>query len=61
MEFSRNTRERNPKNSFKFLLKGALICLVVTFIVMMLNKIDLPLPNKEIKQTITNENLKIVK
>ena len=61
MEFSRNTRERNPKNSFKFLLKGILICLVVTFIVMMLNKIDLPLPNKEIKQTIPNENLKIVK
>ena len=61
MEFSRNTRERNPKNSFKFLLKGALIFLVITFIVMMLNKIDLPLPNKEIKQTIPNENLKIVK
>ena len=61
MEFSRNTSSRNPKNSFKFLLKGIIICLVVTFIVMMLNKIDLPLPNKEIKQIIPNENLKIVK
>ena len=61
MEFSRNTSNQNPKNSFKFLLKGVLIFLVITFIVMMLNKIDLPLPNKEIKQTIPNENLKIVK
>ena len=61
MQITRNTSTSKKKNFLILLIKIILIFVVIVFSVMLLNKIDLPLPNKEIKQTIPNENLKIVK
>ena len=61
MQFTRNTRDRNLKSYFKLLIKVLLIFVSIFIVVTLLNKIDLPLPNKEIEKIIPNENLKIVK
>ena len=55
MQLSKNTRTGNVKG---FLIKATLILVIA---VMLLNKIDFPSPNQEIKKIIPNENLKIVK
>ncbi|MDA9687645.1 hypothetical protein N9U10_00860 [Candidatus Pelagibacter sp.] len=39
----------------------SLIFVSIFIIVTLLNKIDLPFPNKDIEKIIPNENLKIVK
>jgi hypothetical protein len=44
-----------------FLIKVIIILIIITSTVIMLGKIDFPSPNKEIKKTIPNEKLKIVK
>jgi|TARA_B110000438_G_scaffold224010_1_gene217733 hypothetical protein len=61
MQFTRNTSARNPGGYFKLLIKVILIFGVLFVIVTLLNKIDLPSPNKKIEKIIPNENLKIVK
>ena len=42
-------------------IKLALVLIVILGIVFLLNKIDFPTPQKEIKKIIPNENFKIVK
>jgi hypothetical protein len=61
MQFTRNTRARNFKSYLKLLIKMSLIFVSIFIIVTLLNKIDLPFPNKAIEKIIPNENLKIVK
>jgi len=61
MQFTGNTRDRNLKSYLKLLIKVLLIFVSIFIVVTLLNKIDLPLPNKEIEKIIPNENLKIVK
>ncbi len=61
MQFTRNTRDRNLKSYLKLLIKVLLIFVSIFIVVTLLNKIDLPLPNKEIEKIIPNENLKIIK
>ena len=61
MQFTRNTRDRNLKSYLKLLIKVLLIFVSIFIVVTLLNKIDLPLPNKEIEKIIPNDNLKIVK
>ena len=61
MQLTRNTRDRNLKSYLKLLIKVLLIFVSIFIVVTLLNKIDLPLPNKEIEKIIPNENLKIVK
>ena len=58
MQFSKNTSTGNSKN---LLIKITLILIVVISVVILLGKIDFPSPNKEIKNIIPNEKLKIVK
>jgi len=61
MQFTRNT-SKSKKFFFLILsIKIILIFVVVFFSVMLLNKIDLPLPSKDIEKIIPNEKLKIVK
>ena len=57
MQFSKNTSTRNAKG---FLIKTSVI-LIIIIAVIMLGKVDFPSPSKEIKKTISNEKLKIVK
>ena len=61
MQFTRNTSTRAPKKFLMLLIKVILIFVAIFFIAMLLNKIDFPSPNKEIKKIIPNANLKIVK
>jgi hypothetical protein len=58
MEFSKNTSTGMSKG---FLIKIALILIIVIGSVILLGKIDFPSPNKEIEKIISNEKLKIVK
>ena len=61
MQFTRNT-SKSKKFFFLILsIKIILIFVVVFFSVMLLNKIDLPLPSKDIEKIIPNEKLRIVK
>ena len=61
MQFQRNTSIGKYNLVIKFLIKIVLVLLLIFFVIILLNKIDFPSPNKEIKKTIPNENLKIVK
>ena len=61
MQFTRNTSTTASKNFLMFLIKIAIFFAAIFFAVLLLNKIDLPSPIKEIEKIIPNENLKIVK
>jgi hypothetical protein len=61
MQFRKNTSMSKRNNILVLLVKVSLILSVIIAIVVLLNKIDFPSPNKEIKKSIPNENLKIVK
>ena len=58
MQFQNNTSTRRSKS---FLIKLALILVIISVAVVMLGKIDFPSPNKEIKKIVPNEKIKIVK
>ena len=61
MQFQRNTSVGKYNSVIKFLIKIVLVLLLIFFVIILLNKIDFPSPNREIEKTIPNENLKIVK
>jgi len=61
MQFIRNTSTRNLGGYLKLLVKVILIFIVIFVVITLLNRIDLPSPNKKIEKIIPNENLKIVK
>ena len=61
MQFQRNTSIGKYNLVIKFLIKIVLVLLLNFFVIILLNKIDFPSPNKEIEKTIPNENLKIIK
>jgi hypothetical protein len=58
MQLQNNTSTRKSKS---FLIKLALILVIISVAVVMLGKIDFPSPNKEIKKIVPNEKIKIVK
>ena len=58
MQFSKNTSTGNSKG---FLIKTTLVLIAIIGAVILLGKIDFPSPNKEIKKTLPNEKLKIIK
>ena len=58
MQFSKNTSTGTSKS---ILIKTTLVLIVVISVVILLDKIDFPSPNKEIEKIISNEKLKIVK
>ena len=61
MQFSKNTRFSENRNIFVILIKVILVLMVIFGIIILLNKIDFPSPNKEIEKVIPNEKIKIVK
>ena len=58
MQLSKNTSRGTSKI---FLIKIIFTLIAIITIVILLNKIDFPSPNKEIEKIISNEKLKIVK
>ncbi len=61
MQFIKKTSSSKNFNFFKLLIKFSLVFVIIFVIILLLNQIDFPSPNKEIEKRIPNENLKIVK
>ena len=61
MQFQKKTSIGPFGSSVKILIKIALICIVLLLLVVLVNKINFPYPNKKIEKIIPNENFKIVK
>ncbi len=59
MQFIKKTSSR--QNIINLIIKIILGVFLFVGIVFLLNKIDFPVPKKEIEKTIPNENFKIVK
>ena len=58
MQFSKNTSTGRSK---VFLIKTTLVLILIIGALILLGKIDFPIPNKDIKKIIPNEKFKIVK
>tara|TARA_B100000780_G_scaffold205349_1_gene145925 strand:+ start:27 stop:203 length:177 start_codon:yes stop_codon:yes gene_type:complete len=58
MQFSKITSSRSNKGLF---IKVFLVLIIITGSITLLSKIEFPSPNKDIKEFIPNEKLKIVK
>ena len=56
-------KRQGDRSSFfvKILIKVALISVLVFAVIIFVDKIDFPTPNKKIEKIIPNENLKVVK
>ena len=59
MQFIKKTS--SGRNIINILMKISLCLFLFIGIVFLLNKINFPVPKKEIEKTISNENFKIVK
>ena len=59
MQFIKKTS--SSKSIFGIITKIALVSITILLVIFLLNKIDFPVPKKEIEKIITNENFKIVK
>ena len=61
MQFIKKTSSSRPNSIFKLCLKVSFGLGVIIIIIVLLNQIDFPAPNKEIEKIIPNEKLKVVK
>lgn len=61
MQFTKKTSQEKIKSTSKLLVKVLLSVFVIFFIIAILNKVELPSPNKKIEKIISNENFKTVK
>ena len=59
MQFIKKTS--STKNFLGLTSKLALVLIIIIGVVFLLNKIDFPVPQKQIEKIISNENFKIVK
>ena len=60
MQFDKNTR-LGKINIFVLIIKFTLGLFVILGLIFFINKIDFPVPKKNIEKIISNENFKIVK
>jgi hypothetical protein len=61
MQFERKTSIGRDNSLIKLLVKIAAVLVLFFVVIIMVDKIDFPSPNKKIEKIISNENLKIVK
>ena len=61
MQFYRKTRRGFGGILIKPLIKIFIYIIVLIIIIFFIGKLDLPAPNKIIKQKISNEKLKVIK
>ena len=61
MQFEKKTRIGSPKGIFGILIKIILSVLVLTVIIILVDRINFPSPVKQIEKVIPNENYKIIK
>jgi len=61
MQFHRKTSNRMSNGLIKLLIKLAIIIFLFSVIIIVLDRIALPVPNKNLQKKIPNEQFKIVK
>tara|TARA_Y100000741_G_C18026890_1_gene466664 strand:+ start:22 stop:207 length:186 start_codon:yes stop_codon:yes gene_type:complete len=61
MQFEKKTRIGNTSGVIKILIKIILFLVVLSIVVILVDRINFPSPIKKIEQIISNENFKIVK
>ena len=61
MQFYRKTRKGFGEILIKPLIKIFIFIIVLMIIIFLIGKLDLPVPNKIIKQKIPNEKFKVIK
>ena len=59
MQFIKKTS--STKNILGLTSKLSLVLIIIIGVVFLLNKIDFPVPQKQIEKIISNENFKIIK
>ena len=61
MHFYKKTSIGKSNNYIKLLIKVVLVFILFFVILMMLDQINFPAPNKKIEKLIPNENFKVIK
>ena len=61
MQFQRKTRAGGISNLMKIFIKVVFAFIILLLIIVLVDKINFPYPNKKIEKIISNENFKIVK
>tara|TARA_B100001029_G_C14893303_1_gene356678 strand:+ start:213 stop:398 length:186 start_codon:yes stop_codon:yes gene_type:complete len=61
MQFQKKTRLGNFSSIVKVLIKLILIVISVCVLIIFIDKINFPAPNKQIEKKIPNENFKVIK
>jgi len=61
MEFRKKSTIGPFGSSVKVLIKIAFISVILLLLVVLVDKINFPYPNKNIEKIVPNENLKVVK
>ena len=61
MEFRKKSTIGPLGSSAKVLIKIAFISVILLLLVVLVDKINFPYPNKKIEKIISNENFKVVK
>ena len=61
MQFTKKTSTGKITAIVKFLIKVILVAVLLLIVVILISKIDLPAPSKEIEKIIPNENFKTIK
>ena len=61
MQFQKKTSVSKSGYLIKILIKIILLFFVLLFLIVLVDKINFPHPNKEIEKIVPNENFKVVK
>ena len=61
MEFHRKTSNSLSSGLIRLLIKALIILVIISIGILILDKVDLPEPNKILQKKIPNEQFKVVK
>ena len=61
MQFRKKTSFALNSSIYRTLLKLAMILGILFLVILLFDRIEFPYPSKDIKQTIPNENFKVIK
>ena len=61
MQFHRKTSNSLSSGLIRLLIKALIILVIISIAILILDKVDLPEPNKILQRKIPNEQFKVVK
>ncbi len=61
MQFQKKTRAGLYSNLIRTLLKIAFFFIIIFLLIILIDRINFPYPNKKIEKVIPNENFKVLK